>query len=112
MLELLTPFLRRSWRPWLLGVGAALGLATTGCGNAIYAFQAGSASSKVEEAHELGAEKLAPYEYYYAKEHLDKASEEASEADYSDAINLAETSEEYADKAIRLSREAERGAGR
>jgi Domain of unknown function (DUF4398) len=87
-------------------------LLTTGCGNAIYAFQASSASNKVEEAHELGAEKLAPYEYYYAKEHLDKAAEEAASADYSDAINLAETSEEYADKAIRLSKEAERGAGR
>ena len=83
-----------------------------GCGNTLYAFAANSASSKVQEAEELGAAELAPYEYYYAKEHLEKAQSEAAEADYSDATNLAEISEEYADKAIRLSREAHRGAGR
>ena len=92
--------------------GAAVALLSTGCGNTVYAFQVNSASNKVEEAYELGAEKLAPYEYFYAKQHLEKAMEEASEADYSDAINLAEESEEYADKAIRLTREAHRGAGR
>jgi hypothetical protein len=97
---------------WSLLVGAGTALVSAGCGNTIYAFQANSASNKVEEAHELGAEKLAPYEYYYAKEHLEKAQEEAAEADYSDAINLAEESEEYADKAIRLTKEAHRGAGR
>ena len=32
--------------------------------------------------------------------------------DYSDAINLAEASEDSADKAIRLTRAAQRGAGR
>jgi len=83
-----------------------------GCGNAIYAVQVNAASSKVEEAHALGAEQYAPYEYYYAKEHLEKAQSEAAEADYSDAVDLAEASEEYADKAIRLAREAHRGAGR
>ena len=87
-------------------------LACTGCGNALYAVQANSASGKLEEAHELGAEQYAPYEYYYAKEHLQKAQSEAAEADYSDAVDLAATSEEYADKAIRLAREAHRGAGR
>lgn len=98
------------WRVTFCLVGLALGLG--GCGNAIYAIQVNAASSKVEEAHELGAEQYAPYEYYFAKEHLEKARTEASEADYSDAIDLAETSEEYADKAIRLAREAKRGAGR
>lgn len=87
-------------------------LLAAGCGHPLYAIQAGAASSKVEEATELNAEKYAPYEYYYAKAHLRKASEEAAEADYSDAMNLAETAEEYADKAIRLSRDAHRGAGR
>lgn len=96
----------RSWA-WLLVI-----LGCTGCGNALYAVQANSASGKLEEAHELGAEQYAPYEYYYAKEHLQKAQSEAAEADYSDAIDLAATSEEYADKAIRLTREAHRGAGR
>ena len=93
---------------------AALGAfaCITGCGNTIYAIQVNAASGKVEEAHELGAEQYAPYEYYYAKEHLEKAQSEAAEADYSDAVDLAEASEEYADKAIRLAREAHRGAGR
>jgi hypothetical protein len=96
----------RSWALSLVLLGC------TGCGNALYAVQANSASGKLEEAHELGAEQYAPYEYYYAKEHLQKAQSEASEADYSDAIDLAATSEEYADKAIRLTHEAHRGAGR
>lgn len=83
-----------------------------GCGNTLYAIQANAAASKLAEARELGAEKYAPYEYYYAKEHLDKAMEEAAEADYGDATDLADVSEVYADKAIRLARDAHRGAGR
>jgi hypothetical protein len=90
----------------------ALATLSAGCGNTLYALKANSAASKVEEARELGAEKFAPYEYYYAKEHLDKAMREAGEADYSDAADLAEVAEEFADKAIRLSRDAHRGGGR
>ena len=97
---------------WMLTCCAVLALCAVGCGNTIYAIQVNAASSKLEEAHELGAEKFAPYEYYYAREHLEKAQSEASEADYSDAINLAEVAEEYADKAIQLARDAHRGAGR
>jgi NADPH:quinone reductase-like Zn-dependent oxidoreductase len=107
-----TRMLSRSRALALTLVGVAACALTAGCGNTIYAFQVNSASNKVEEAKELGAENLAPYEYYYAREHLQKAMEEAAEADYSDAINLAETSEEFADKAIRLTKQAERGAGR
>ncbi len=84
----------------------------TGCGNALYAVQANSAASKLEEAQALGAEQYAPYEYFYAKEHLAKAQSEAAEADYGDAIDLANASEEYAEKAVRLTRDAHRGAGR
>ncbi len=85
---------------------------STGCGNTIYAIQANSAASKLEEAKALGAEQYAPYEYYYAQAHLQKAQTEAGEADYSDAVNLAETAEEYADKAIALTRDAHQGGGR
>ncbi len=85
--------------------------ALVGCGNTLYAIQANSASGKLEEARELGAEQYAPYEYFYAKEHLRQAQSEAAEADYSDAVDLAEACEEYADKAIRRAREARRGAG-
>jgi hypothetical protein len=83
-----------------------------GCGNTLYAVQANSASGKLEEARELGAELYAPYEYYYAKEHLQKAQTEAAEADYGDAVELAEESKEYAERALRLTREARRGAVR
>ncbi len=92
--------------------GAGLVLVASGCGNALYAISANSAASKVEEARELGAEQYAPYDYFLATEHLTKAQTEASEADYSDASNLAEEAELHADKAIRLAREAHRGAGR
>jgi len=90
----------------------ALGLFTLGCGNTLYAMQVSAASSKLEEARELGAEQYAPYEYWYAVQHIDKAQTEASEADYSDAVKLAAIGEEYADKAIQLARDAHRGAGR
>jgi hypothetical protein len=86
--------------------------AMLGCGNTLYVFRVNAASNKLEEAKELGAEKLAPYEYYFASEHLKKARTEAAEADYGDAIDFAEIAEEHAEKAIRLSREAHRGAGR
>lgn len=91
---------------------AALALTSLGCGNTLYAISANAADNKLTEAEELGAEELAPYEFYYAKEHLFKAQQEAAEADYGDAKKLAEIAEEFADKAIRLSRDAHRGAGR
>jgi len=106
---------KHSYRPVRLWPTLALAssLATiAGCGNTLYAVQANSASGKLEEARELGAEQSAPYEYFYAKEHLQKAQTEAAEADYSDAVDLAEASAEYADKAIRLAREARSGAGK
>lgn len=96
----------------LLVVAAFALTALTGCGNVMYAVAANRASSKLEEARHAGAEEDAPYEYWYAMLHLEKASSEASEADYSDAIHLAEVAEEHADKAIRLAQEAKRGAGR
>ena len=103
-----------SYRParWWVAIAFGSSLAAIGCGNTLYAVQANSAASKLEEAQELGAEQYAPYEYFYAKEHLQKAQSEAAEADYGDAVDLAAASEEYADKAIRLTREAHRGAGR
>ena len=55
----------------------------------------------------LGAETLAPYEYYYAREHLEQAQFEAAEASYSDAAHYAETAEEYASKAVEIARAAQ-----
>jgi hypothetical protein len=84
----------------------------TGCGGIYYAATVNGAASRLEEARVLGAETLAPYEYYYAKEHLEQAQLEASEASYSDAANYAETAEEYANKAVELAQAAHRSAGR
>src|SRR5580704_9125515 len=83
-----------------------------GCGGVYYTASAFSAQSRVEEARVLGAETLAPYEYYYAREHLEQAQFEAAEASYSDAANFAETAEEYATKAVQLAQAAHRAAGR
>ncbi len=84
----------------------------TGCGGTLYAINASSANTRLEEAKELGAEQLAPYEYYYAKAHLEQAQVDASEASYSDAINYAETAEEYAEKAVNLAKAAHKASGR
>jgi hypothetical protein len=96
----------------LLACAIVSAVGSTGCGGTLYAIHAGAASSKVEEAKAVGAEQLAPYEYYLAVEHMKKASEEASQADYGDAVDLAEMAEEFATKAIKLSRDAHKGAGR
>lgn len=96
-------------------MGACVGIcltALTGCGGTIYAIKASSASSKLETAQALGAERYAPYEYYYAYEHLWKAMEEAATADYGDAIDFAGVAEEYAEKAIELSNDALKASGR
>jgi hypothetical protein len=93
-------------------VAALCLLGTSGCGNFFYAIYASGATSKLEAAQALGAEKYAPYEYYYAQEHLTKAMEVAARADYGDAINFSEEAEKYAQKAIELSKQAHEGVGR
>ena len=95
-----------------LYVLAALAWSVSGCGGTVYAITANSAQSRLDTAKALGAEKYAPYEYWYAHEHLQKAMEEAAAADYGDAIDFADTAEEYAEKAITLSKQAHEGAGR
>lgn len=89
----------------LLALAAPL---LTGCGGVYYAVNANSAANRLEEAREVGAETNAPYEYYYAKAHLEQAQVEAAEASYSDAADFAQTAEEYAEKAIELSKAAKK----
>jgi hypothetical protein len=96
----------------LLGTISLGAFGLVGCGGTLYAIQAVAASSKFEEAKAVGAEKLAPYEYYLADEQLKKASEEASQANYGDAVDLADEAEKNADKAVKLARDAHKGAGR
>src|SRR5580658_6548870 len=83
-----------------------------GCGGFLYAINVSGATSELEAAQALGAEKYAPYEYYYAQEHLHKAMELAASANYGDAINLSDEAEKSADKAITLTKQAHEGAGR
>ena len=72
----------------------------SGCGSVYYTVSANAASSKLEQARLMGAETQAPYEYYFAREHLRQAQAEAAEASYGDAASYAETAELYAQKAI------------
>jgi len=50
-----------------LGVTLTLAPALGGCGGIHYAININAADSRLEEARAVGAEQLAPYEYYYAK---------------------------------------------
>ncbi len=84
----------------------ALGGWLQGCGGVQYAVIVNAASARLEEARAVGAEQLAPYEYYYAREHLEQAQIESAEASYSDAVDLARKAEEYANKAIALAQSA------
>ena len=98
------------------GFAAAIGglalIGGSGCGGVLYAVDVSDAESKLETARALGAEKYAPYEYFYAREHLQKAMEDAASADYGDAIDYARDAEKHADKAIVLAKQAHEGGGR
>lgn len=104
---------KTAWSEVVLGVACAtLAVSSIGCGGVLYTFKSLGASGKLDEAEALGAEQYAPYEYFYAREHLNKAAEEAATADYGDAIDYVDVADEYADKAIRLARDAHGSAGR
>lgn len=74
--------------------------ALMGCGSVYYNVNVNAATSRLEQARQLGAETAAPYEYYFAREHLRQAQVEAADASYGDAAGYAETAELYAQKAI------------
>ena len=56
---------------------ALFALFGTGCGGVWYTARINSVEGKVEQAKELGAETTAPYQYYSARERVEKAKEEA-----------------------------------
>lgn len=87
---------------------ASAALALSGCGGVNYAVTVTAASGRLAEARQMGAEQVAPYEYYYAKAHLEQAQVEAAEASYSDATRFAETADEYAQKAIEATKTKQR----
>ena len=60
-------------RALMLVVLAAFATVVAGCGSVYYTVSANAASSKLEQARLMGAETQAPYEYYFAREHLRQA---------------------------------------
>lgn len=96
-------------------IAATLFVAFSGTGcvvGGVYAYKANAASAALEQAKTLNADRLAEYEYYFARENLQKAMEEAAEASYGDAIVFADLAKESANRAIEQARAAHRGAGR
>lgn len=58
----------------------------------------------INQAAAAGAEKKAPYEYYSAKEFLNNAKEELSEADDKNAKMFGEKAQAQAEKALQMSK--------
>ena len=78
---------------------AASGVLLSGCGPIEYINQVGvKAAGAVSAAKLAQADRYAPYEYTCAEEYLHKAREEASYAEYEDAIEYGRKAEELADK--------------
>ncbi len=63
------------------------------------------ATRAVADAKAANAEKLAPYEYWSALTYLQMAREKVGYADFEDAVNYGEKSEEMAKKAKKLAAE-------
>ena len=77
--------------------GSAASIA--GCGPIEYINQVGvKAAGAVSAAKLAQADRYAPYEFTAAEEYLHKAREEASYAEYEDAIEFGRKAEELADK--------------
>jgi hypothetical protein len=85
---------------------------TVGCGPIGYTVTVLDATEAVEEARTAGAPETAPYEYYYAQAYLDKAREEAGEAEYQNSIELSSTARQYGQRARDLARRRGRESGR
>ena len=80
-------------------VGASLTALVSGCGPVEYINQVSvKAAGAVSAAKLAQADRYAPYEYTAAEEYLHKAREEASYAEYQDAIEFGVKAEELANK--------------
>lgn len=85
---------RRSRSAGVVVCAAIAGALLPACGPSLYTFQILPASSAVHSAEQSGAPEHAPYEYWTAREYLEKAAEEANEGNYQDAIRFAERARE------------------
>lgn len=94
------------------GAFAALALSLCQCGPILYTSAIGDAAQLIEEARQAGAEQQSPYEYFLAREHLEKAREFAGEAEYQNALDMAAAAEESARQARDIARRRQRESGR
>lgn len=91
----------RAFAAFLVVIGAGAG----GCGPGLYVIDILPASSVVHQADQAGAAEWSPYEYWTAREYLQKAAEEANEGNYQDAIRFAERAAEMGRLAQEQTRE-------
>lgn len=91
-----------TWRWSRVGAGV-LFIAEAGCGHPLYLARIAQASAELTRAEQLDAAEKAPYEYYYALEHLRQARSEGLEADYPEAMALAQVAFDYASRAVEVS---------
>lgn len=78
--------------------------AIAGCGPVWYTAEAISAGSIVSEAEAADAADHSAYDYWIAREYLDKAREEAGGGSYEDAIHYAQEARRHATEARDQSR--------
>ncbi len=78
---------------WLFVLLAA---GVPGCGGVLYTANVLGANAALEEARLANAEHLSAYEYYYARACLVKAREEAGDAEYQHAVELADSARTHA----------------
>jgi hypothetical protein len=113
-----------SYDPWLLSMAGRISsscsvspcrvtllvgvlLCSCACGHPLYLARAAQTSAQLARAEQLDAAEKAPYEYYYALEHLRKARSEALAAEYWDAVALLQVAFDYASRAVKVSQRME-----
>ena len=86
----------------IVAVTTSIVCAASGCGPVLYQSAMSKAEGALISARENNAHWYAPYEYHYAQANLDKAYEEASHAEYEDAVKFARAAQDYAGRALRI----------
>lgn len=98
---------------WMVVTGLCAAVSTlAACGPTLYMWNSIPAASTLEEARQANAAEYAPYEFFLAQSYLEKAREEAAEANYQDAIRFAERAEELGVEARDRARSRMRELGR
>jgi len=96
----------------LVGFACVLALSLSSCGPVQYSHYILGATGIIAEAAEANAAEEAPYEYYYAVEHLDEARREVGYSDFQEAVKCARIAREYGTKARDIANRRRRERGR